>query len=218
MKRNPAIRKGTNLVELAIVVMILGTMFVGIFACYYTALKISKNSAPKIGSSKKDVLYAVENVRKTLTQTFYNTNAKQLVFKGKGSGVGGERSDRLVLAAHHSGSEDIGSPAIREVEFFLREMTEEIEIPGAGKYYTLVRREDEMVDNLPLRGGTEHVLLEYVKSFQLKYSTRGIKWLDEWDAKLTKSVPKLIRIEIIALIGKKEVKYETLAFPGLYFK
>lgn len=211
-------RKGTNLIELAVVIMILSTLFVGIFAAYYTAMKIANSTSSESGTTRKEVLYAVENVRKTMTQTFYNANSRRLLFRGTGEGVRGERTDRVVFAAHHSGAEDVGLPAIREVEFFLRAMEDDFQKASSNKNYQLIRREDEMVDKLPLRGGTEHILLEYVHSFQLKYSTRGVKWLDEWDSKTTKSIPKLIRIEIIALVGRKEVKYETLAFPGLFFK
>ncbi|HNK95696.1 MAG TPA: prepilin-type cleavage/methylation domain-containing protein, partial [Leptospiraceae bacterium] len=39
-----------------------------------------------------------------------------------------------------------------------------------------------------------------------------------WSSADLKKIPKLIRIELIALVGDTELKYETLAYPGLYFK
>lgn len=205
-------RRGLNLIELVVVVMILGVIFSGIFATYYTAMQISKNSAPKKGTSRKDIIFSIENIRNTFTQAYYFSGNKRLIFKGKGDGEAKERRDKVIFAAHHTSAEDLGLPAIREVAFYLKPMS------NNDKYYYLIRREDEMVDAYPLKGGTEHVLLDYVKSFQLKYASQGEKWVDAWDSALTNKLPRLIRIEIIALVGKTEVKYESLAFPGLYFK
>ena len=205
-------RRGLNLIELVIVIGILSTIFVGIFSTYYTALKITNTSAPKGGTTRKDIIYSIENVQSTLAQAFYIQGVKRLVFRGKGEGNPSERTDKVIFAANHPGAEDIGLPAIREVAFYLKKM------PESNGYYYLIRREDEMVDASPLRGGIEHVLLDHVKSFQLKYTSIGDKWLDAWDTSLTNKLPRLIRIEIIAIVGKQEVKYESLAFPGLFFK
>ena len=86
------------------------------------------------------------------------------------------------------------------------------------EYYYLMSREDEMVDADPRHGGTEHMILSHVRSFQLKYSQRGDKWQDDWSSADLKKIPKLIRIELIALVGDTELKYETLAYPGVFFK
>lgn len=156
-------RTGTNLVELAVVIMILGVLFTGIFGAYYTSLKITKNVRPTGGTDRKSLLFAVEHVRKTFAQTFYIPGHKRIIFKGKGDGSPGERRDYVTFAAHHAGAEEAGMPAIREVSFYLKKMGED------GIYYYLIRREDEMVDKDPYRG-VEHILLDHVSSFQLKYS------------------------------------------------
>ena len=206
------LRTGLTLIELSIVVALLGVIFTGIFSTYYTALKISRNTAPKGGTSKQNIFFALENVRSTISQTYYVDGHRNLVFIGKTDGVQGARRDKIIFAANHPNSEEIGSPAIREVSFFLKPMENKQE------EFNLIRREDEMVDKDPLNGGIEHILLEHVTSFQLKYSQRGDKWQDEWDTKDVKKVPKLIRIEIIAVVGDTEMKYESLAYPGIFFK
>ena len=206
------LRIGLTLIELSIVVALLGVIFTGIFSTYYTALKNSRNTVPKGGTSKQSIFFALENVRSTLSQTYYVDGHRNLVFIGKTDGVQGGRRDKVIFAANHPNSEEIGSPAIREVSFFLKPMENKQE------EYNLIRREDEMVDKDPLNGGIEHILLEHVTSFQLKYSQRGDKWQDEWDTKDVKKVPKLIRIEIIAVVGDTEMKYESLAYPGIFFK
>ena len=206
------LRTGLTLIELSIVVALLGVIFTGIFSTYYTALKISRNTAPKGGTSKQNIFFALENVRSTISQTYYVDGHRNLVFIGKTDGVQGARRVKIIFAANHPNSEEIGSPAIREVSFFLKPMENKQE------EFNLIRREDEMVDKDPLNGGIEHILLEHVTSFQLKYSQRGDKWQDEWDTKDVKKVPKLIRIEIIAVVGDTEMKYESLAYPGIFFK
>ena len=211
-KLTSKLRIGLTLIELSIVVALLGVIFTGIFSTYYTALKISRNTAPKGGTSKQNIFFALENIRSTISQTYYVDGHRNLVFIGKTDGVQGGRRDTIIFAANHPNSEEIGSPAIREVSFFLKPMENKQE------EYNLIRREDEMVDKDPLNGGIEHILLEHVTSFQLKYSQRGDKWQDEWDTKDVKKVPKLIRIELIAVVGDTEMKYESLAHPGIFFK
>ncbi|MBK8399301.1 MAG: prepilin-type N-terminal cleavage/methylation domain-containing protein [Leptospiraceae bacterium] len=205
-------RRGMTLIEISIVVAILGVIFSGIFGAYYTALKISRESDPKGGTSRKEIFFALENLRSTFSQTFYVQGHKRLIFEAKNESTTNGRADTVTFAANHTNSEETGSPAIREVSYFLRQMCEDCE------YYYLMRREDEMVDIDPRAGGTEHVILSYVKSFQLKYSQRGDKWQDDWNTDELKKIPKLIRIELIAIIGENEIKYETLAYPGIFFK
>lgn len=211
-KKNITYRFGLTLIELSIVVALLGVIFTGIFSTYYTSLKISRNTTPKGGTSRQNIFFAIENVRSTLSQTYYVDGHRNLVFIGKTDGVQNARRDSVTLAANHPNAEEIGSPAIREVSFFLKPMN------NLPEEFNLIRREDEMVDKDPMNGGIEHVLLDHVTSFQLKYSQRGDKWQDDWDTKDIKKVPKLIRIEIIALVGETEMKYESLAYPGIFFK
>ncbi|WP_078123704.1 type II secretion system protein GspJ [Leptospira alexanderi] len=204
-------RNGFTLIEISIVVMILGVIFVGIFSTYYTSLRISRESSSG-GAAKRDILLAIENIRSTISMTYFHQTQRRLIFIGKNEGRGIDRKDRLDFAATHPNSEETSMPEVREVSFYLKPM------PDNSDYNLLIRREDEMVDRYPKSGGTEYTLLTYVKSFQLRYSRTGAKWEDEWDSKLTKSIPRLIRIELIVNSGKKEVRYETLAFPGILFK
>ncbi|MCG6168056.1 prepilin-type N-terminal cleavage/methylation domain-containing protein [Leptospira sp. FAT2] len=205
-------RKGFTLIEISIVVMILGVIFTGIFSTYYTSLRISRESSSPGGAAKRDILLAMENIRSTLAMTYFHQTQRRLIFIGRNDGRGLDRRDRLDFAATHPNSEETSMPEVREVSFYLKPM---LDTPD---YYALIRREDEMVDRYPKSGGTEYTLLTHVKSFQLKYSRTGAKWEDEWDSKLTKVLPRLIRVEMIVNTGKKEVRYETLAFPGILFK
>jgi len=201
-----------TLIELAVVTAVLSILLVGIFGTYYTALKISRDTNPKNGTTRQNILYALENVRSSLAQTFFIDGHRRLIFIGKNETALGKRLDKVVFAANHVNAEETGTAGVREVSFFLKPM------PNETEFYYLIRREDEMVDSSPESGGVEHILLDYVISFQLKYSQRGDKWIDEWNSKDTKRVPKLIRIEIVALVGENETKYEALAAPGLYYK
>ncbi|EMF81357.1 type II secretion system protein J [Leptospira weilii serovar Topaz str. LT2116] len=205
-------RNGFTLIEISIVVMILGVIFVGIFSTYYTSLRISRESSSSGGAAKRDILLAIENIRSAISMTYFHQTQRRLIFIGKNEGRGIDRKDRLDFAATHPNSEETSMPEVREVSFYLKPM------PDNSDYNLLIRREDEMVDRYPKSGGTEYTLLTHVKSFQLRYSRTGAKWEDEWDSKLTKSIPRLIRIELIVNSGKREVRYETLAFPGILFK
>ncbi|NBU98955.1 MAG: prepilin-type N-terminal cleavage/methylation domain-containing protein, partial [Spirochaetia bacterium] len=92
-KLTSKLRIGLTLIELSIVVALLGVIFTGIFSTYYTALKISRNTAPKGGTSKQNIFFALENIRSTISQTYYVDGHRNLVFIGKTDGVQGGRRD-----------------------------------------------------------------------------------------------------------------------------
>jgi general secretion pathway protein J len=205
-------RKGLTLIEISIVVMLVSMLFIEIFASYFFSLKISREADPPGGVTRTQLIQTIENIRLSFTRTYFFESQKRLVFVGKNEGVTGGRMDKVSFASSNPNSEEMNEPSVREVSFYLKKMNDKEDL------YLLIRREDDMVDNFPLTGGTEHVLLENVKSFQLKYSERGDKWLDEWNSKSNKKIPRLIRIEIIALVGNQFLKYESLAHPGILFK
>ncbi|WP_411822690.1 type II secretion system protein GspJ [Leptospira sp. 'Mane'] len=208
------IRRGFTLIEISIVMMVLGSIFTGMFMVFYTSNNIAKKGSSQKGSNRKDILYAVENVRATITRTYYIDNQRRVLFAGKAEGVPGERNDRISFCTSNPFAEEEDSASVREVSFYLRKM----ENPKMPDLYYLIRREDEMVDSSPTQGGIEHILLENVKSFQLKYSERGDKWVDDWNSRTTKKIPRLVRMEIISLVGNSFLKYESLAHPGILYK
>jgi len=205
-------KSGFTLIEISIVILLLGVLFTGIFTAFYTANSISK----KGGSSnyRKDILQCIENIRSAIARTYFVDNQRRILFVGKSDGVNGERNDRIVFASSNPNSEEEEAASVREVSFYLKRMDRS----KVSDLFYLIRREDEMVDIFPTRGGVEHILIENVKSFQLKYSERGDKWVDDWNSRTSKKIPKLIRIEIIALVGNTYLKYESLAFPGILQK
>jgi general secretion pathway protein J len=206
------IRLGFTLIEISIVVMLISVLFTGIFTAYFMALKISREANPPGGTTRPLIIQAMENVRGAITRTYFFESQKRLVFIGKNEGVSGERRDRIVFATANPNAEYTESASVQETSFYLKKMEKDPDL------FYLIRREDDLVDNFPLTGGVEYVLLENVKSFQIKYSERGDKWLDEWNSKSNKKIPRLIRIEIIALVGRQYLKYESLAHPGILFK
>jgi prepilin-type N-terminal cleavage/methylation domain-containing protein len=105
------LRKGLTLIELSIVVALLGVIFTGIFSTYYTSLKISRNTTPKGGTSRQNIFFAIENIRSTLSQTYYVDGHRNLVFVGKTDGVQNARRDMVTFAANHPNAEEIDSLA-----------------------------------------------------------------------------------------------------------
>ncbi|MCG9874234.1 MAG: type II secretion system protein GspJ [Leptospiraceae bacterium] len=205
-------RKGLTLIEISIVVMLVSMLFIEVFASYFFSLKIAREADPPGGVTRTALIQSIENLRLSFTRTYFFENQKRLLFVGKSEGASGIRRDKVSFASSNPNSEELNEPSVKEVSFYLKRMENKTDL------FSLIRREDDMVDNFPLTGGTEHVLIDNVKSFQLKYSERGDKWLDEWNSKSNKKIPRLIRIEIIALVGNEFLKYESLAHPGILFK
>ncbi|TGK04270.1 prepilin-type N-terminal cleavage/methylation domain-containing protein [Leptospira langatensis] len=215
-------RSGFTLIELVIVAALLGSLLVMVFGTYTSILKITRDNSSNEGVEREKAISAIENIRSTLSMAFYFQSEKRLVFVSRkdrksedGKKHPGESTNDqfLVFAAVHPNSEETALPEVREVEYFLRRKE-----GSDSDFFTLVRREDEIVDKYPFAGGLEYELLDNVKSMSFKFSRTGTKWEDEWDSRESKNIPRLIRIELIANMGSKERRFETLAFPGILIK
>ncbi|TGL59406.1 type II secretion system protein GspJ [Leptospira sarikeiensis] len=213
-------RSGFTLIELTIVAALLGVLLGMVFGTYATILKVTRPNASTEGVDREKAISVIENIRSTLTMAFYFQTEKNLVFvsrRGRKSEDGprhpGEstKDHFIVFAAVHPNSEEVSLPEVREVEFYLKQK-------DGTDYYTLMKREDEIVDRYPFTGGQEYELLDNVKALSFKFSKTGKEWEEEWDSLQRKSIPRLIRIEIIANMGNKERRFETLAFPGMLLK
>ena len=121
---------------------------------------------------------------------------KRLVFVGRSTGAGDDRRDRLTFACVHPGAEKLGVPAVREVSFYLKG-TEELE-----KGFTLMRREDQTVDDKPGAGGAHYPLLENVLSLEFHYTLNGKDWKNDWHHGNRHNIPRLVRIGMRVKIGK----------------
>ena len=207
-------RKGLTLIEIAIVILLISIIFTGLFTSYTTALQITKDFLPEEGVETSDIFYTINNIRNSFSMAYINSNEERLIFVGVPKGEKFKRKDTVNFSSIHSNALVSNSNEIREVGFYLKKM----DLENLENYYYIIRREEAMVDKKPKEGGIEYILLEYVKSLQFKYSRNGKKWQDDWDSKLNSGLPRFIRIEIIALVGKKNKRYETLAFPNLLFK
>ena len=206
-------RKGVTLIELSVVILILSVMFTAIFATYYTSITITKKIRPADGEDKIRVLSTLEIIRQTIVNTFYLEGEKRLIFLGQGSMTSSDRSDRIDFAAAHPEAFITMTPEVREVSFYLKP-----DLSGNSDEFLLIKREDEMVDDDPLQGGIEHVLLKHVTGFRLDYSEDATRWLDQWDTRKKNKLPRLVKISISVNSEGDNRKYETLAFPGIYFK
>ena len=202
-------RSGLSLVELSVVILVLGILFSILFGVFFGVSRITKRASP-ISLGKQRALLALENIRGSLSQTYYHRDIKRLVFVGKKAGPKDNRRDRLTFAAVHQGAAAIGAAAIREVSFYIRDSNDQ---EGGG---ILMRREDQMVDDQPGTGGAHYELLANVVSLEFGYSLNGRKYEDEWHHENYRRIPRLVKIRLRVKIGKQVHRFETLAYIGLY--
>lgn len=204
-----SVRQGVTLVELSVVILIMSILFTMIFSVYFGIARITGNESP-ISQAKHRSLLALENMRSSINQTYFKKNVKRLVFIGRKIIDGTRRKDRLTFAAVHQGAAAIGVPAVREVSFYIRDHQEDTEIGD------LIRREDQMVDKDPGKGGNHYTLLENVISLKFRYSLNGKEWQDDWHHEKLRRIPKLIQIQLKVKIGGRLQVFETLSYTGLY--
>lgn len=207
-------RAGFTLVELSISILVLSILFTIMFGIYFGISRIITDSSPS-AHARKDTLLALEMMRSSINQAFFHRDLDRLVFVGKREGGGDNRQDRLTFAAVHPGAESVGTPGVREVSFYLEE---EKDSGYTEQTYTLVRREDQMVDEDPGEGGAHYRVLRNVVALKLRYSLSGRDWRDEWNSKETRRIPRLIQIQLRVKIGAHTQKFETLAYTGMLMR
>ncbi len=208
------VRAGFTLVELSISILVLSILFTIMFGIYFGINRIITQSTPT-AIARKNTLLAMEMMRSSINQAFFHRDLDRLVFVGKKEGSGETRADRLTFAAVHPGAESLGTPAVREVSFYLEE---EKDTGYDERTFTLVRREDQHVDKEPGEGGAHYRVLKNVVGLQLRYSLSGREWRDDWNSKETRRIPRLIQIQLRVKIGPRTQKFETLANTGLLMR
>ena len=200
------LQQGFTLVELAIVILVLSILLLSVFSISTGIIKISTSTSPS-REAKRQTIFAIQTLKSTINQTYYQKNRQRLWFVGRTEGIDGARRDRVSFSAVHSGSEEIGSSSVREVSYYLRDQDDGL--------YTLIRREDEMVDTEPGKGGAHYEVLHNVESFQLRYLSNQKDWLLEWDTRKLKRLPPQVQIELKIRVGEKTYTFNALASPKI---
>ena len=203
------LRKGVTLVELAIVILILSILLLVVFTVVSGIVQISTQSSPTT-EMKRRAFFAMQVLKSSVDQAYYQVNHKRLWFVGRKDGVEGARNDRLTFSAVHPEASNIGVASVREVSYYLEEQEDST--------YTLMRREDQLVDEEPGKGGAHYELLKNVTSLQLQYSQDGKDWLNEWDSRKKNRTPKVVLIELTVALGNKNIAFKILSHPGINLK
>ena len=209
-------RSGLSLVELSVVILLIGMMMTMLFAVVTGVIDIISIVSPSI-RVKSQAFIALNNVRSCINQTYFNPNTPNLWFLADKKDEG----SRVTLACVHPGSEDLGRPAVREVSYYLKQTSSDIE--GT---FTLFRREDELVDDEPGSGGLHYPLLHNVKEFEMRYTLDGKNWISEWKSNDNRRIPRIVEIKLVVELEKGRgdnkdknlFSLQTLARPGLYIR
>lgn len=203
-------RRGFTIAELAIFVLLLSMLFTVMFGAFFGVSRIIKNAGPR-SRELADATLALEILRSTIGQTYYHPDAERIVFFARQDR--NTSTDRLTFAAVHPVG-GTGSSMVREVSFYLKKMEERG--PNGEEYYYLMKREEEPVDKNPGEGGLHYVILSRVTSLKFKYSLNGREWSDKWNTKQSRRIPRLIQIQLSAIVSGKARTFETIASPGVY--
>ncbi|MEQ9362933.1 MAG: type II secretion system protein GspJ [Leptospirales bacterium] len=200
--------------ELVIVVLLIGFLFSMMFGVIFGLTQVTTMASPS-STAKAAGFLALENLRSSIDQTYFQRDIKRLIFLGKKEGSGDRRLDQLTFACVHPNADSLGVPAVREVSFYLEEEEDET---NDVKTYVLIRREDEMVDDKPGEGGNHYPLVRGVLSLKMRYSLNGKDWEDDWDSTRRRRMPRMVQIQLRMQAGTRSIRFETMAQPGLYIR
>lgn len=210
-------RAGFTIAELVIVVLLIGFLFSMMFGVIFGLTQVTTMSSPS-SVAKAAGFLALENLRSSIDQTYFQRDIKRLIFLGKKDGSGERRLDQLTFAAVHPNADSLGVPAVREVSYYLVEEEKDPEDLNDTQTYVLIRREDEMVDDKPGEGGNHYPLVRGVLSLKIRYSLNGKDWKDDWDSTRLRRMPRMVQIQLRIQAGNRSIRFETMAQPGLYIR
>ncbi|MCR9144561.1 MAG: type II secretion system protein GspJ [bacterium] len=207
-------RAGFTVAELVIVVLLIGFLFSMMFGVIFGLTQVTTMSSPS-STAKAAGFLALENIRSSIDQTYFQRDIRRLVFLAKTTGKGDRRRDQVTFACVHPNADSLGVPAVREVSFYLEEDKADT---GDVKTYVLMRREDEMVDDKPGEGGNHYPLVRGVLALKMRYSLNGKDWKDDWDSTRRRRIPRMVQIQLRIQAGNRSIRFETMAQPGLYIR
>lgn len=211
-------RSGFTLAEIVIVVLLIGFLFLMMFGVIFGLTQVTTLASPA-SRAKAAGFLALENIRSSIDQTYFQRDMQRLIFLGKGDGGNDTHQDQLTFACVHPNADSLGVPAVREVSFYLeKEEKDPSDNASNEQTYVLIRREDEMVDDKPGEGGNHYPLVRGVLSLKLRYSLNGKDWKEDWDSTKLRRMPRMVQIQMRMLAGNRSLRFETMAQPGLYIR
>ena len=77
------------------------------------------------------------------------------------------------------------------------------------KYYKLVRREQQLYDDIPTSGGEYAEIYDKVLSMEFSFFD-GREWVEKWDSKKTKSLPCAVKVKIEIELPRGEQPESTI--------
>lgn len=185
--------KGFTLLEVLIAVAIMAGIVTVIYASFATASRNVEQAEAKRDATDlaRTLLTKMSN---EISNAYYNPLMIETFFYGKKSGTEPDapRFDAIAFTTQTNwrkpNSKDIG---VWEVGYRFEETTEK-------NGNMLIRKEKREIstDSAPLEGGADYTLTGRIKSMRLRYFN-GSEWTEDWDSRLSKSVPKAVEITLV---------------------
>jgi len=195
---NHRTQRGFTLIELMLVVAITA-MVMTVVAVGFQALLGAREAVNSLGDSTEAGPRILTMVERDLLGLWHHDVKGNKVLIGRNYDIAGNDADRIdfltttdAVGPVLDGQGQPRQPSICEVGYWIRENKE---IPGL---LELWRREDPMVDDNLLTGGTFQLVHDRLKSFNVTYfETLGhdAEPLVDWDSSKTDALPRRIKIE-----------------------
>jgi general secretion pathway protein J len=209
--RPEAKTKGFTLVEAMVAIVIFSVVATIVFGGFSQTMR--NRAQVESHSDRSHVIrVAMERMVRELSAAYVSIHVNpnpqlamvRTIFHGRREGRG-SRIDftsfshrRLYRDAHESDQNELG--------FFVHEFRDE----DGENHTSLVRREQNRVDDDPERGGPVSVLIEDVEEFELSYlDPVSLQWRDSWDSTGTEQnrLPAQVRIRLV-VPGTRDPRHE----------
>ncbi len=210
-------RRGFSLVEMLIAMAMTALIMTTVSQALESTSK-AVDAIHNLVESESTGPRVLELLREDLSRlAVYDTRDYKLL-KGDNEMIFGADADRLDIVVYSQskvpfelpGMDDLTRAAVNEVGYRVRES------PLRKDFLELYRREDPMLDDRPLKGGSFTLLYDRVVSFDLGYAANpehSPVWKDNWDSESEESLPFAIRVFLEMEVQPRK-SYESIGIMG----
>ena len=213
MKNTSRYQKGFTLIEVMVVLGLMGFLFGALFSSYIQIQQLIRDQSLSAQTSFQ-ALTAIRAISDDMNNLYYLDWDSKSFFKGiKNTNIGSATVSRCDMLNFVSGTLYSNSSVLQSRTYsitYFANANENGEI-------ILYRQEDAFADYTKPSYGIPVPILKNILKFEVQYSTNRETWKDEWNAKLSKSLPRYIRFTLSWQEGSVTREFTFITTPPVVF-
>ncbi len=214
MKNKIFKKAGFTLIEILIIMVLTGLLFMGLFGSHLQIQDVirTQSFASRRGNQ---ALFAIQTFSRDLNNLHYEDwHTKSFFIGNTGKSLAGNDISNT-STVNFATNNLYSNPSVLQGRVY--SVTYFTEISERSGKLTLYRKEDIFVDYEKTDQGIAIPILEDILAFELEYSTNGDSWKNEWNSKLARKPPMYIKSTFRWIENDAEREFIFTTSPPILF-